>query len=142
MKIGFWSLVKTDKRRLDSGWNPIRTDSYVKWFIGLDTEDFDDLFTERAGQVIVETKVLGLEKLVVILRNTDISDEKVLHENEPTLFINLTKCEWKEVFNDKVRHFDIPRLHFEFAYGEAVIGRSEIIFSNVEFETSKMMIGD
>ena len=145
MKIGFWSLVKANKRRLDISQtciSTIRSDSYIKWFIGLDTEDFDELFDENEGQIIVETKVLGLKDLVIILRNTNISEEKVLHENESTLFINLTESEWMEVLNDKVKHFDIPRLGFIYAYGEAVIGRSEIIFSNVEFDTHKMMIGD
>lgn len=142
MKIGFWSLVKADKRCLDSGWNSIRTDSYVKWFIGLDTEDFDELFDENKGQIIVEAKVLGLEKLVIILRNTNISDEKILHENDPTLFINLTENEWIEVLSEKVKHFNIPRRCFVYAYGEAMIGRSEIVFSNVEFDSTKMMIGD
>jgi len=56
MKIGFWSLVKADKRVSDAMHDSIRTDSYVKWFIGIDDEDFDELFT--VGQIIDDWRLI------------------------------------------------------------------------------------
>lgn len=128
MKIGFWSVAEISYNKTQ---NRTATNTNINWLIGLDVKDMEDLLNEISYISIEGIKFLGLNPLRFVVRNTSRTDEKILLELEPTLYINLTKNELKQIQDGDVKKFHIPKVGF--SIGKGIVGLSKNVFDNIKF---------